>query len=209
MKNYRNFITLLFVLFMGAVYGQQQMQQKIDMRIDSIGNAKIKLSMTMNAQQWQIWQGSLGNNPAALKREVERGMPGYFLDDFKLEKDEMNRSFELSLNAYGACNIDKRGTWIVETDQKNANLTKLTEHKYMLVSSPIESGGTIQQTYTIELPEVATNVKVDTDAYGKSIFKFKMKSPSGGFNLLRLSGLALFVIGGIWTGGKLVSKSKS
>ena len=163
----------------------------------------------MNAQQWQIWQGSLGNNPAALKREVERGMPGYFLDDFKLEKDEMNRSFELSLNAYGACDIDKRGTWIVETDQKDANLTKLTENKYMLVSSPIESGGTIQQTYTIELPEKASNIKVDTDAYGKSIFKFEMESPSGGFNLLRLSGLALFLIGGAWTGGSLLSKSKS
>lgn len=208
MKNYRKLIPLVLVLFIGTSYGQQ-LQQKIDMRIDSIGNAKIKLSMTMNAQQWQVWQGSLGNNPAALKREVERGMPGYFLDDFKLEKDEMNRSFELSLNAYGACDIDKRGTWIVETDQKDANLTKLTEHKYMLVSSPIESGGTIQQTYTIELPEKASNIKVDTDAYGKSIFKFNMESPSGGFNLLRLSGLALFVIGGVWTGGSLLSKSKS
>lgn len=208
MKNYRKLITLLLVLFIATAYGQQ-LQQKIDMRIDSIGNAKIKLSMTMNAQQWQIWQGSLGNNPAALKREVERGMPGYFLDDFKLEKDEMNRSFELSLNAYGACDIDKRGTWIVETDQKDANLTKLTENKYMLVSSPIESGGTIQQTYTIELPEKASNIKVDTDAYGKSIFKFEMESPSGGFNLLRLSGLALFLIGGAWTGGSLLSKSKS
>jgi len=208
MKNYRKLITLLLVLFIATAYSQQ-LQQKIDMRIDSIGNAKIKLSMTMNAQQWQIWQSSLGNNPAALKREVERGMPGYFLDDFKLEKDEMNRSFELSLNAYGACDIDKRGTWIVETDQKDANLTKLTENKYMLVSSPIESGGTIQQTYTIELPEKASNIKVDTDAYGKSIFKFEMESPSGGFNLLRLSGLALFLIGGAWTGGSLLSKSKS
>ena len=198
---------LLFVLFISTTYGQQ-LQQKINIRIDSIGNARIKLSMTMNAQQWQTWQNSLGNNPAALKREVERSMPGYFLDDFKLEKDEMNRSFELSLNAYGACDIDKRGTWIVETDQKDANLTKLTENKYMLVSSPIEFGGTIQQTYTIELPEKASNIKVDKDAYGNSIFKFNMESPSGGFNLLRLSGLALFVIGGVWTGRKLISKSK-
>jgi hypothetical protein len=90
--------------------------------------------------------------------------------------------------------------------EKDANLTKVTEHKYVMVSSPIEWGGTMQQTYTIEFPEVATNVKVDTDAYGNTIFKFDMESPSGCFNLLRLSGLALMVVGGVWTGGKLISK---
>jgi len=205
MKNYISLLITICLLFSGVTYAQQ-MQQKIDMRIDSIGNAKIKFSMTMTAQEWQGWSASFGNNPAALKREMERSMPGYFLDDFKLEKDDMNRSFELSLNAYGACDIDKRGKWIVEVDQENANLTKITDHKYMMVSSPMEWGGALQQTYNIELPEKATNVKVDTDAYGNQIFKFDMESPSGGFNLLRLSGLALMLVGGVWTGGKLISK---
>ena len=206
MKNYISILITAFLLIAGTA-NSQQMQQKIDMRIDSIGNAKIKISMKMTAQEWQGWSASFGNNPAALKREVERGMPGYFLDDFKLEKDEMNRSFELSLNAYGACDIDKRGKWIVEIDEKDANLTKITDHKYVMVSSPIEWGGTMQQTYNIELPETATNIKVDTDAYGNQIFKFDMESPGGGFNFLRLSGLFLFVIGGAWTGVKLISKS--
>ncbi|MEM7185654.1 MAG: hypothetical protein AAF466_03255 [Bacteroidota bacterium] len=204
----KKYISLLIVLLLATTTTgiAQQMQQKIDMRIDSIGNAKIKMSMTMTAQEWQGWAASFGNNPAALKREIERGMPGYFLDDFKLEKDEMNRSFELSLNAYGACDIDKRGRWTVETDQKDANLTKITDHKYMLVSSPMEYGGALQQTYTIEFPEAATDIEVDKDALGNSIFEFKMERPSGGFNLLRLSGIALLVIGGGWTGLSLVGK---
>lgn len=205
MKNYISLFIAGFLLVV-TTSNAQQMQQKVDMRIDSIGNAKIKISMTMNAQEWQAWSGSFGNNPAALKREVERGMPAYFLDDFKLEKDEMNRSFVLSLNAYGACDIDKRGKWMVETDQKDANLTKITDHKYILVSSPMEYGGALQQTFNIEFPEEASNVEVDKDAYGNSVFKFDMESPSSGFNLFRLSGLALMVIGGGWTGLKLFAK---
>lgn len=204
MKTLRYTVFALFTLIMCSAHGQ--MQQKIDMRIDSIGNAKIKIAMTMNAQQWQIWISSLGNNPAALKKEIERSMPSYFLDDFKLEKDEMNRSFELSLNAYGVCEINKRGKWTVETDQKNANLTELTEHKYMLVSSPPELGGTVQQTFTIEFPGEATNIKVDKDAFGESVFTFEMEDPGGGMNLLRLSGIALLLIGGAWTGGKMFIK---
>ncbi len=208
MKNSKNIMLLFLLLSTVWVYGQQT-QQKIDMDIDAVGNAKINVSMTMNAQQWQVWVSTLGNNPAALKREVERSMPAYFLDDFKLEKDEMNRSFTLSLNAYGVCEINKRGVWTIDTDQKNANLTKLTDYKYMLVSSPEEFGGTIQQTFTISFPPEAENIEVDKDALGNSIFKFDMENSAGGINLLMLGGILFMVIGAGWSGvSMLTNKSK-
>ncbi len=205
MKNIKKLPLLLFLVITTIVYSQTQ--QKIDMKIDAIGNAQISLSMTMNAQEWQNWLATLGNNPAALKREIERSMPSYFLDDFKLEKDEMNRSFNLSLNAYGVCEINKRGVWTIDTDQKNANLTELTEHKYMLVSTPPDMGGTVQQTFTIEFPEEAQNIKIDKDAFGSSIFKFDMENSTSNFNIMRWAGLFLIVIGGGWSGAKLFSKS--
>src|SRR5690606_29085744 len=142
-----------------------------------------------------------GNNPAALKREIERSMPAYFLEDYKLEKDDMNRSFTLSLKALGVCKIDKRGKWSIDTGQKNANVTELTSHKYMLVSSPPELGGTVQQTYVIEFPKEAKKVKVDKDTFGQSIFEFEMDGPKPlKLNLMRIAGIALLVIGGGWTG---------
>lgn len=192
-------------LFLNTTINAQS-QQKIEMRIDSIGNAKLNVSMTMNAQQWQVWNSNYGNNPSALKRDIERSMPAYFLDDFKLEKDDMNRSFNLSLNAYGVCEINKRGKWIVDTDQKNAQLTELTENKYMLVSSPPEYGGTLQQTFIIELPKDAKGIKIDKDAYGKSVFEFDMDAPSSRFNLMRWAGILLIAVGGGWIGKVVLKK---
>src|SRR5690606_6780485 len=133
-----------------------------------------------------------------MKREAQRSMPAYFLDDFKLEKNDMERSFTLSLNAYGACEVDKRGKWTLDTEQKNANVTELTDHKYMLVSSPPELGGTVQQTYTIEFPEEEHDIKLEKDAYGKSVFEFEMKNSTAGFNPMRWGGLFLLVVGGAW-----------
>ena len=196
MKTLKNFFTVILVVSFMNVYCQTQ--QKIDMKIDAIGNSELTISMTMNAQQWQTWLQTMGNNPAAMKRELERSMPAYFLDDFKLEKNDMERSFVLSLNAYGACKVDKRGNWTLDTEQKNANVTELTSHKYMLVSSPQEFGGTIQQTFNIEFPEEARNIKIDKDAYQKTIFKFQMDNSTAGFNLLRWAGVILIVIGGAW-----------
>ncbi|HLT33644.1 MAG TPA: hypothetical protein VKZ98_07640, partial [Aquaticitalea sp.] len=138
MKTLKFLFTLVLAVTFINAHGQTQ--QKIDMEIDAIGNAKLTISMTMNAQQWQTWLQTMGNNPAAMKREIERSMPAYFLDDFKLEKNDMERSFTLTLNAYGACEVDKRGNWTIDTDQKNANVTELTDHKFMLVSSPPELG---------------------------------------------------------------------
>lgn len=206
MKTLIKIITVCILFF--STNSNAQSQQKIEMRIDSIGNAKLTVSMTMNAQQWQVWNSNYGNNPSALKRDIERSMPAYFLDDFKLDKDDMNRSFNLSLNAYGVCEINKRGKWIVDTDQKNAQLTELTENKYMLVSSPVEYGGNLQQTFIIELPNDAKNIKVDKDAYGKSVFEFDMDAPSADFNFMRLSGILLLVIGGTWFGKNTISKKK-
>lgn len=202
-KIYRIIISCL--LLAGTSVNAQQANQKIVMSIDAIGNAKLNISMTMNAMQWQQWNSNYGNNPSALKRDLERSMPAYIVDNFKLDKDDMNRSYNLSLNAYGVCKIDKRGKWIMETDQKNAQLTALTDHKYMLVSSPKEYGGALQQTIIIEFPEAANSVKVDSDAFGKSIFEFRMDNPSSGFNTMRWAGILLIIIGGGWFGKHIIN----
>ena len=198
--------TILCFTLLASMSLYSQSQQKIEMKIDAVGNAKITVSMTMNAQQWQLWNSNYGNNQSGLKRELERSMPAYFMDDFKLEKDDMNRSYTLSLNAYGVCEINKRGKWIVDTDQKNAQLTELTTHKYMLVSSPPEYGGQLQQTFIIELPEDAKGIKIDKDAFEKTIFRFDMDAPSSGFNLMRWAGILLIVVGGGWAGKDALKK---
>lgn len=197
------FTAILLTVFINSY---AQLQQKIDMKVDAIGNSEVTASVTMNAQQWQMWLQNLGNNPAALKREMERSMPAYFLDNFKLEKNDMERSFVISFNAYGACKIDRRGNWTLDTDQKNANITSLNDHKHILVSSPPELGGNVQQTFTIEFPEEAHNIKIDTDAYGKTIFKFKMRNSTAGFNLMLWGGLFLLVMGGAWFAKNIVRK---
>lgn len=195
MRAIKIIITTVF-LFQIVISSSQQTQQNINIKIDAIGNAQLEISMTMNAQQWQMWTTNLGNNPAALKREIEKSMPAYFLDDFKLGKDDMNRSFSLKLNAYGLCKINKKGKWSIDTDQKNAQITKIDDHKYLLNSSPMEFGGQIQQTYVIDFPEEANSIEVEKDAYGQTVFEFKMDNSSTDINYMRWSGIVLLVMGG-------------
>ncbi|MBK7107954.1 MAG: hypothetical protein IPH61_02060 [Bacteroidetes bacterium] len=192
-------LTIVCILLCSTslLFGQQVMKQKIEMDLDAQGSANITVSMTMDASSWQGWLATYGNNPAVFKREMERDMPAFFLDDFTLEKDEMERSWTLKVKAYGVCKVDKRGNWILETDDKNIDLTELNEKEYMYVTSPLEFGGQVQQSNFIRFPKESSNIKIDKDALGKTIFKFEMKKQEAGFGIPGWVGVGLILIGSV------------
>jgi hypothetical protein len=193
--------TLSFLALFGAfTAGAQDMQQKIDMAINGLGDATISISMTLGAQQWQMWNQSFGNDPAALKRDLERSMPAYFLEDVKLDKKDMDRSFTVSLKAPGICKVDKKGRWMLTTDQKNAQITELGDGKFMMVQSPKELGGNVQQTTMITFPDDASDIRLEKDPFGKSVFQFEMDEPTGTGGLMLWLGLGLMLAGTAWLG---------
>ena len=192
-------ITIIIMLFsVSLIQAQDLLKPKMELKIDSIGNANIKVSMAMNASQWQMWSQNYGNNPALLKRNIEKELPGYFMDNFKLEKNDMDRSFSFTFKAYGVCAVNKKGIWVVSTEQKNPDLTKLTDHKYMMVATDIANG--MQETNIIEFPESAKNIKETRDAFDKTQFEFEMKEMRSGINWFLWIGILLAAAGGGWAG---------
>ena len=191
---------LFFVLLLGCAMGlmaqTEPLKQKLEIRLDSIGNANFKDSMTMNATQWQVWLHSVGNNPAVMKRMMERALPGYFLDDFDLQKNDMERSFEFIFKAYGVCEIDRHGKWIMNTEEKNADITTLSERKFMMVTMDTENN--IQNTQYLDFPKEAKNIIISQDAYDNTQFEFDMASPGPQKGWMLWSGIGLLLLGGGW-----------
>jgi hypothetical protein len=193
----KRFIIFFIASFLAcSILAQVPLKQKLEISIDEVGNGDLKVSMNMNAAQWQVWLQSLGNNPALLKRSMERSLPAYFLDDYKLEKNDMERTFEFSFKAYGICRVNKRGKWIVNTDQKNPEITKLTDNKYMMVAMEMQNN--IQQTQIIDFPSTAKGIEINKDAFGKTQFEFDMDTRGNGIHVLFWPGIALIVAGISW-----------
>jgi len=188
---------LMIVFWVFQLFAQREpLRQRIEMRIDSIGNAHMKVSMTMNAGQWQMWLQSGGNNPAIMKRTMERALPGYFLDDFNLVRNDMERSFEFSFKAYGVCQVNRRGRWIVNTEQKNAEITTLTDAKYMMVS--MDAMNNLQITQFLDFPKEAKNITITKDPYDRTQFEFDMDPPYQKMGAAFWMGLLLILTGSGW-----------
>jgi hypothetical protein len=201
------FLILLIVFWVFPLLAQiEPLRQRIDMRIDSIGNAYMKVSMTMNAGQWQMWLQSGGNNPAIMKRTMERALPGYFLDEFNLVRNDMERSFEFSFKAYGACQVNRRGKWIVNTEQKNAEITTLTDRKYMMAS--MDAMNNLQITQFLDFPSEARNITISKDAYDRTQFEFDMDSPAHKTGATFWIGLLLILSGSGWLLTHFFNQSK-
>jgi|GEM_PF-389167 len=177
---------LLFILGLYSAGSRAQVTQQTDptslvqnfsIDIDKLGNAKMVLDQKMNASQWESFkQSQIYNDPALSRRDLERSMAIYDVQDFKRDVDEMNREVKLSMtvNAYAQYKGD--GQWALKIDSKNPQVTKLTDKSYMITGNTVMGSGLVQQIYRINFPSSASDVKQTSDEFGKAIFTYSSGS---------------------------------
>src|SRR5690606_17480215 len=118
----KKIIYLLFAFFSinataNAQNGNQDptsITQEIDYYLDDLGNAKMEIKMKMNAQQWQAFKASpVASNPTIFKRDMERQMAAYLLEDIKTELKENDRQSVTSMVAKNTAVYKGNDKWEV------------------------------------------------------------------------------------------------
>lgn len=199
MKTSRWLPYLLFLLSIRLAEAQEvltPLKQKLTFTVSELGDARIEASMTLTAGQWDNYKRMLGNNPDILKRQMERALPAYYLQNFKYQEDAMARTYTLSFDALGLSRINEKGLWQIDMDLKNPDITQLSESTYSMTSSINEQGTLIQQVATIHFPDGASRVKQDKNAFGKAVFTYSLTPGNAWMQwLLPVAGLLLLAAG--------------
>lgn len=190
-------IIALFVYVFVNAQEIKPVKNNIEFTLDEYGNSNVVYSMKMNASQWDNFKRSMGNNQSLLKRELERGLPAFFLSDFEYKEDAMDRSYSLSFTAIGVGKIGSNGKWIIDLDAKNPDVTKINDNTYMMITESSAGGQLIQTTQKIIFPEAASNIKQEKNSFGKAIFTFDMTGSSTAGNAMQYGGIGLMVLGAI------------
>jgi len=88
--------------------------------------------------------------------------------------------------------VDSKGKWVAALDQKDPNITKITDNQFLLVDDATAL------TMKISLPSSATGTKIEKDAFGKAILTYTAPV-SGGMmgNIIKYLGF-LVAAGGIF-----------
>jgi len=161
--------------------------------LNALGDAHIEASSSLDAAGWDNYKRMLGNNPDILKRQMERAFPGYFLQNFNYKEDVMNRGWTLSFDALGLSRINSKGLWQVDLNSKNPDVTKLSDHNYVLTSNYASQSSLLQEIDKINFPAVASDIKQDKDAFGKAMFTYSSSSGGGGIGGWLIAGLGIIL----------------
>ena len=147
--------------------------QEFDVTFDKLGDANLVVSTKMTQAQWEGFkQGPLVNDPSISKRNMERAMSTYVLEDFKRDIDDMNRTVKMSLKVKAMATYKGNGHWEYQLGVKNPLVTKLPDNSMMITSNTNINGQLVEQIWKISFPGGASNIQQTTDSFGKALFTY-------------------------------------
>ena len=168
-------------------------QQDVEVAIDRLGNADISATFTLPAAQWRLWNQTFGESEFLLKRDFEHQFSAVVLHDFKLERDEMNRTATLRMK--GAASAEYRGNGVWEAElEKGARGTKVSDTVWQFSKSSGEGGAILQQNFRVKLPEGARNAEQVTGELGVPVLRYQLR-PERRSPALLLAGVAAGAVG--------------
>lgn len=200
MKKIFLFIIILLAVSYTNANAQEQvnpLKENITFNIDNFGDGHLETTWTFNASQWDNFKKIMGTNEDMLKRSMERSLPAYFLQNFVYKEDAMNRSYTLTFDALGLAKINDNGQWQIDMDQKNPDITKISDKNYALTAT-FNSGGTlVQELIKLNIPDGASDISQQKDAFGKAIFIYTLTPSHKKLSFIFLALGILLITGGI------------
>ena len=172
-------IVVLLTSISKTAVGQEEVQgikQVLDITTDDLGNAVITVTMKLNAQQWDNYKKSIGSNTSIFKWNMQKALPKYYLSDFSVDEDQMERTFKIKFKALGLVSINKNGKWEARLETKNPDITRLSDNEFVMTANLNDQGQLIEQTQKLHLPSGAQNAKVEKDSFGKAVLTYSTGS---------------------------------
>jgi hypothetical protein len=197
MKKIYILITSLIIISSAGVNAQQldPLKENDNYTFDNLGNAHIEFSRTYNASQWDNYKKIVGNNAQDLwKRAETRNFPTAFLENFNYKEED--RTFTCSFDALGDAKINDNGQWQIDINLTKPDITKITDRNFAMTASYNEGGSLLQALIKVNMPEGASNVTQDKDAFGKPIFTYDLAPGHSGTRMLFLIGGILLIAAG-------------
>lgn len=197
---------LLFFLFSSQVNVQGQivdpttLTQNIDMIIDDLGDAKMELTMKMDASQWNAYINSeYAKNQSIFRRDLEREMMWVLIDDIEMKLDDKTREAKATLSVKNIASYMGDNRWTLRLGSKDINVTKISDKCYLMTNNIVsDNGGIIQQMQKFIFPDKATNIKTDNDRYGNTVVTYDLQVREGGLGIGVIIGFIFILLGILW-----------
>ena len=186
----------------GSARAQQSASKTadIDFAVSADGSMNMAFQMSFDAANWQNWKATVGDEPARMRAMLRHQFAAMTLDDFKLERDDVNRVAKMSMHSPSGPELHSDGSFQIPVDGYFRLISHAGREWFFSGNNP-NAGGTLNNV-KVTLPANVTGASVtNPDSPDQALMYTLAASPSasrwfylaGG--LVSLLGLALVFIG--------------
>lgn len=157
------------------------------------GSISLSMEMTFDAAPWRVWKSQVGDEPSRLRAMMKHQFSAIVIDDFKLEKDDLNRTAKVSMRSPAGPELRKDGRFRIPIE-KEFRLVNNTGREWFFSGNNPYANNSLQ-TVRILLPANATGVTLASPGGTDQGLIYALNVPAGSSRSFVILGSVLAVLG--------------
>lgn len=169
------------------------------------GSVNLTFQMAFDAEPWGRWKSAVGDDPARLRGMLRHHFAAYVIDDFKFEKDDLNRTARMMVHSPAGPELRKDQRLEISVDPWCRLISHTDREWFFSGNNP--SAGNQQNTVKITLPPNTIEAVLVNAGTSGQVLVYALRTPAGKSRILVWVGLGLGLVGvGLAATGLLLKK---
>ena len=161
--------------------------------VSADGSVNVGFRMTFDAAPWRQWKTMIGDEPARLRAMMRHRFAAMTIEDFKLDRDDLDRVASLTMRSPVGPQLRDDGTFQVPVDGYFRLVNNAGRVWYFSGNNP-QAGYTLNNV-KVTLPANAVNVSLTNPNNADQALVFALTPPPSASRGYSLWGGALLLVG--------------
>lgn len=166
------------------------------------GSVNLTFQLAFDAKPWDLWKANVGSDPARLRAMMRYQFSAYVIDDFKFEKDDLNRTAKITMHSPAGPELRKDQRFQVAVDGWCRLISHSGREWFFSGNNPAAANNLT--TIKLVLPPNAVEATVINAGTPEQALVYAVKAPGGLARILEVLGAAVaaaglvVLIAGVW-----------
>lgn len=170
------------------------------------GSTSLSIRMTFDERPWIAWKAMVGDQPSRLRASFQHQFAVYAIEDFKVERDDMNRTAQVSLRSPAGPEIREDGSFRVPIEKEFRMVNNTGREWYFSGINPY--AGNSLNTIKLILPSNLVEAKLVNAGTADQALIYTLAVAPGPSRILVIAGAIMLGAGVVLTSVGLLLRRK-
>jgi hypothetical protein len=157
------------------------------------GSVDLTFQMAFDALPWKYWKEQVGDDPARLRGMLRYQFAAYVIDDFKFEKDDLNRTGKITIHSPAGAELRKDQGLQIAVEGWCRLINNTGREWYFSGNNP--SAGGQPTTLKIVLPPNTAGASLANAGTTDQALVYTVSAPAGPARVFAWSGAVVMLLG--------------